>query len=105
MSGHLALPFAAGEGEGWEGCSSPGFPAIWLDPSPALPFATRKGGSRNSSRDRLLFRQQALVQVQRVARVLGRERVVGDHHDGLAVVAVERLQQAEDLRGGLPVEV
>ena len=36
---------------------------------------------------------------------LGGLRVVGDHDDGLAVLAVELLQQAEDLLGGLAVEV
>ena len=35
----------------------------------------------------------------------GGVRVVGDHDDGLAVLAVERLQQVEDLVAGLAVEV
>src|SRR5690606_12627148 len=58
-----------------------------------------------SSVGRGVFRQQALVQVHRVAGELGGLRVVGDHDDGLAVLAVEHLQQAQDLVGGLAVEV
>ena len=38
-------------------------------------------------------------------RALGGVRIVGDHDDGLAVVAVERLQQIEDLVAGLAIEV
>ena len=38
-------------------------------------------------------------------RVLGRLGVVGDHHDRLAVLAVQHLQQAQDLVGGGAVEV
>ena len=38
-------------------------------------------------------------------RALGRVRIVRDHDDGLAVLAVERLQQVEDLVAGLAVEV
>ncbi|KAG1174428.1 hypothetical protein G6F35_016658 [Rhizopus arrhizus] len=49
--------------------------------------------------------QLALVQVHGVRGVLGRLRVMGDHDDGLAVLAVELLQQAQDLFGGLAVEV
>ena len=40
----------------------------------------------------------------RLARV-GRVRVVRDHDDGLAVLAVERLQQVEDLVARLAIEV
>ncbi len=36
---------------------------------------------------------------------LGGAGVVGDHHDGLAVLLVERRQQVEDLVAGLAVEV
>jgi hypothetical protein len=32
-------------------------------------------------------------------------RVVGDHHDGLPVLAVEALQQVEDFVAGLAVEI
>src|SRR3989304_5051475 len=49
--------------------------------------------------------QLALVQVHRVRGVLGGLRVMGDHDDGLAMLPVELLQQAEDLLGGLAVEV
>src|SRR5690606_16340262 len=52
-----------------------------------------------------LLDQRALVQVQGVAGVLGGLRVVRDHHDGLAVLAVEHLQQREDLLGRLAVQV
>src|SRR5690606_12940675 len=52
-----------------------------------------------------LLDQHALVPVQRVRRVFGGPGIVGDHHDGLAVLAVELLQQAQDLLGGLAVQV
>ena len=52
-----------------------------------------------------LFYERPLVQMQGVAGVFGGLRVMGDHHDGLAVLAVERLQQAQDLLGRLPVQV
>ena len=38
-------------------------------------------------------------------RALGRARIVRHHDDGLAVLAVERLQQVEDLVAGLAIEV
>src|SRR5688572_26797145 len=52
-----------------------------------------------------LFDQRALVEVQGVGGVLRGLRIVRDHHDGLAVFAVERLQQAEDFlrRGAVQV--
>src|SRR5690606_16690510 len=68
-------------------------------------FMSTSSVSAASGRPDLLLDQHALVEMQGVARVLGRLRVVGDHHDGLAVLAVEFLQQAQDLLGGLPVEV
>ena len=46
---------------------------------------------------RSLLDQRALVEVQLAAGVLGRLGIVGDHHDGLAVLAVEHLQQRQDL--------
>src|SRR5258705_4649030 len=49
--------------------------------------------------------QAALVQVQCLVGVLGRLGVVGDHQDGLAVIAVERAQQAQHLFGRMAVEV
>src|SRR5215472_16993210 len=52
-----------------------------------------------------LFEQLALLEVQRAARELRRLGVVGHDHDGLAVVAVEHLQQSQDLVGRLAVEV
>src|SRR5580765_1022974 len=48
-----------------------------------------------SGRDRL--DQRPLVEMQDVVGVLGGLGVVGDHQDRLAVVAVERAQQAEHL--------
>src|SRR5690606_38019113 len=63
-----------------------------------LPCQARSGVDR-------LFDQRALVEVQGVAGVLGGLGVMGDHHDGLAMLAVERLQQAQDLLGRLPVQV
>ena len=49
--------------------------------------------------------EQALLEVQRAPRALGGVRVVRDHDDRLAVLAVERLQQVEDLVAGLAIEV
>src|SRR5688572_33088053 len=43
--------------------------------------------------------------MQRAAREAGRPRIMGDHDDGLAEVAVEQLQDREDLVGGGAVEV
>jgi hypothetical protein len=54
-----------------------------------------------------LLDQRALVQMQGMAGVLGGLGIVRDHDDGLAVLAVERLQQARissaDLRSRSPV--
>src|SRR5690606_23416925 len=58
-----------------------------------------------SHRVRGLLDQHALVQVQGVRCVVGGLGVMGDHDDGLAVLAVELLQQAEDLFRRLPVQV
>src|SRR5437868_1231314 len=49
--------------------------------------------------------QRALVEMQRVAGTRSGARVVGDHDDGLAMLAVERLQQRQHVLGGLPVQV
>ena len=49
--------------------------------------------------------QHALLEVQRPPRALGGVRIVRDHHDRLAVIAVERLQQVEDLVAGLAIEI
>ena len=43
--------------------------------------------------------------MQRPSRALGSPRIVCHHHDGLAVLAVERLQQVEDLVTRFPIEV
>ena len=43
--------------------------------------------------------------MQRAPRAIGRSWIVGDHHDRLAVIAVERLQQVEDLVASLAIEV
>ena len=51
------------------------------------------------------FHQLALFEVQGALGPLGGARVVRDHHDGLAVVAVERLQQIEDLIARLAIEI
>jgi hypothetical protein len=37
--------------------------------------------------------------------VFGRLRIVGDHHDGLVLAAIQRLQQIHDLFGVLAIEV
>ena len=49
--------------------------------------------------------QHALLEVQRPPGALGGVRIVRDHDDGLAVLAVERLQQVEDLVAGLAIEI
>src|SRR5664280_981372 len=51
------------------------------------------------------FDEAALVEVQRVVGVLGGLWIVGDHQHRLAVVAVERAQEAQHLLGRLAVEV
>ena len=43
--------------------------------------------------------------VQPARGALGGVRIVGDHDDGLAVLAVERLQQVEDAVAGLAIEI
>ena len=53
----------------------------------------------------LLAREHAFVEVQRPVGALRRVRIVRHHDDGLAVVAVQRLQQVEDLVAGLAIEV
>jgi hypothetical protein len=47
----------------------------------------------------------ALVEMHRADGARGGVRIVRDHDDGLAVLAVERLEQVEDLVAGLAVEV
>src|SRR5688572_10674849 len=54
---------------------------------------------------RRLLEQLALFQVQGAAREFRGLRVVRHHHDGLAVLAVQDLQQAQDLVRRLAVEV
>jgi len=44
-----------------------------------------------------LLEQLALLQMQRAPRELGGLGIVGDDHDRLAVLAVQHLQQAQDL--------
>ena len=46
-----------------------------------------------------------LVEVEESARRAGGQRVVGDHHDRLLELAVELLEQVEDLLGAVAVEV
>ena len=53
----------------------------------------------------LTLDQGALVEVDRALGVIGGLGIMGDHDDGLAVVAIERLQQRQDLFGGLAIEV
>ena len=47
----------------------------------------------------------AFVEVDGARGAGGGVRVVGDHDDGLAVLAVERLEEAEDFVAGFAVEV
>src|SRR5262245_22655003 len=49
--------------------------------------------------------QRALVEVELAARVLRGLGVVRDHHDRLAVLPVQHLQQQQDLGGGGAIEV
>jgi hypothetical protein len=51
------------------------------------------------------FHELPLLEVQRALGAFGRARIVRHHHDRLAVIAVERLQQVEDLVAGLAIEV
>ena len=51
------------------------------------------------------LRQHAFLEMERAPGALGRVRVVRHHDDGLAVVAVERLQQVENLVAGLAIEI
>src|SRR5829696_7619360 len=51
------------------------------------------------------FAQRALVEVNHATRALGCVWIVRDHDDRLAVVVVQRLEQAEDVVTRLPVEV
>src|SRR5258708_23597215 len=48
--------------------------------------------------------QHALLEVVLDMRARGRTRIVGDHHDRLVEVAVERLHQGQDVLGALGVE-
>jgi len=43
--------------------------------------------------------------MERVPRAIGRVRVVRHHHDRFAVIAVERLQQVENLIAGFSIEI
>src|SRR5207237_9373424 len=52
-----------------------------------------------------LLQQLALLQMQGAPRELGGLGIVGDDHDRLAVLAVQHLQQAEDLFRGLAIHV
>src|SRR5437763_7162323 len=52
-----------------------------------------------------LLQQLALLQMQGAPRELGGLGIVGDDHDRLAVLAVQHLQQAQDLFRGLAIQV
>jgi hypothetical protein len=43
--------------------------------------------------------------MQRALGALGRARIVRDHHDRLAVIAIERVQQIENLVARLAIEI
>ncbi len=64
----------------------------------------RQTSGRNFMRPPRL-EQRALLEVQRPLGALGGARIVRDHDDGLAVLAVERLEQVEDLVAGLAIEI
>src|ERR1700722_9123027 len=51
------------------------------------------------------FQQSPLVHVQLPAGELGRFRVMGDHDDALAMVAIQHLQQMQHIIGGFSVEI
>src|SRR6185437_278826 len=53
----------------------------------------------------LRFDKGALVQMQRVRRILGGFRIVRDHHDGLAVLAIESLQQRQHFFRRLTIQI
>src|SRR2546421_988379 len=68
-------------------------------------FATTKPVLVMRTSGRQLLEQLPLLQVQRAPRELGSLRIVRDHHDCLAVLAIQHLQQSEDLVGRLTVEI
>ena len=51
------------------------------------------------------FHQQPFLEMQRALGALGGTRIVRDHDDGLAVIAIEGLQQIENLVARLAIEV
>src|SRR5690348_8899287 len=61
--------------------------------------------ARSRSDDVLLFDERALVEMQRVRRVFRGLGIVRHHDDGLAVLAVEPLQQRQHFFRRLAVEV
>ena len=60
---------------------------------------------RSAAAGRDVVHQLALVEVQDPAGALGGQGVVGDHDDRLVELAVELLEQLEDLAGAGAVEV
>ena len=64
------------------------------------PGVRRDDGSGVSVLD-----QRALVQMQRMPRVLGGFRIVRDHDDRLAVIAVQHLQEIQHVLGRLTIEI
>src|SRR5688572_22939798 len=52
-----------------------------------------------------VFRENTFVQVKCPSRPLGGMRIMRDHDDRLSVIAIERLQQIENLVTGLAVEI
>src|SRR5262245_43637167 len=50
-------------------------------------------------------RQHALVEVELAARAFGRLRIVGHHDDGLLELAIQAVEQGQDLLARLAVEV
>ena len=82
--------------------------ATKIDSSVKIVRTFRRQRFRQSERQELHAAasvEHALVEVQRALRALGRVRIVRDHDDRLAVLAVERLQQVEDLVAGLAIEI
>ena len=65
----------------------------------------RQTMGRNFMRPPPLRHEHALVEMQRALGARRRVRIVRHHDDGLALVAIERLQQIEDLVARLAIEV
>src|SRR5688572_21301248 len=68
-------------------------------------FFPLAAGARSPRRHRLRVDQHALLEMQRPPRPIGGARIVRDHDNRLAVIAIQRLQEIEDLVAGLAIQI